>query len=499
MRNILFWIATLSTFLLLPAQTNEVTVIDSKTKEPLIGVNITWGQKGEGMVSDSEGKFNKNYLKNINGALRFSYVGYKDLEILVKQLGRSVAMELDSKTLSEVVVSKRVRLSANQIIDSVNFYLKKNHNLEMTNRRFFLRQVDEGGVSKLDIHVKKSTIKEFDDEFAKKLIEEMPKTNDFLTEITGHHYGDLKKQKLQITEGYKAYDTEGNGYLEQYYKKLESIINKHVKSDSYFKVRTGIISFKTDVDEALLRDGELVDLRNDLGSEKKRSNAFLNDRKDMLDHIFEDVFLRKDSEIDFLYDNHKYDFEYVDDITFEGRDAFLLKFEPNSNRKYKGSLIVSEEDFAILKADVESIKPLMTFSLLGLSFKHKANNVTVVFEKSGSQKYDIKYIRKVADIQFGIDRPFVVTEKNKQVKGRRTQNKVKFDMEMIGDFRSNFDYVVLDSNPIHLSKFQNANDSNAIDNKDWSRYKKGDFWKSHPEVLKAKIIINKTERINVNF
>ncbi len=472
-------------FILLAASTslgaqNKVIIIDAVSQKPLAGVNITWGEKNEGMVSESDGSFNKEFLKGIKEVIHFSHVGYDHRAIYLKEISSRVAMKPTPKSLSEVVISKNALLTAVQIIDSVQAHVTDNYNFDITNKHFFLRQKDEGGVEQLDVHIKKSTIAEFDDDFAKMMIAEMPKENDFLTEIMGNHYGNLKKQKLLIKQGYKAYDTESNGYLENYYKKLEAIVNNHVKSDSYFKIRTGLLSFKTDANEAFLKDGEVVDVRNDMGNAKKQANFFLNDRKEMLGDVFEDVFLRKDSDIDFLSDSNKYDFEYLDDSVIDDTDVYVLSFKPKSKKKYAGKLYINQDDYSILKADFSSIKTLFSFKLLGLSFKEKSNQGTIAFEKNSDQMYDIKYIKKIANIEFGIDRPFVIVEKNKHVKGRRTQNKVKFDMVLKGNFQSRYDYVVLDRQSISSSVYENVDESKSQQPKDWKKHD-DNFWRNTVE------------------
>ncbi len=461
------------------AQQKEIYVLDAKTKKPLSGVNITWGT-GEGMVSEVDGSFEKKILNSVKGIVHFSYVGYKDLNVKANQITSNIELTPTSRALSEVVISKEILLTANQIIDSVQAHVVDNYNFNLTNRHFFLRQKDDGAVEQLNVHIKKSTIPVFDDAFAKKMIAEMPKENDFLTEIMGNHYGDLKKLKLLISDGYKAYDTESNGYLENYYQKLEEIINTHVKSDSYFKIRTGIFSIETDVNETFLKEGEVVDVRNDMGNAKKQANFFLNDRKEMLGKVFEDVFLRKDGNVDVLQDADKYQFEYIDEMIINGQDVYVLDFKPKKKKKYKGTLYINQDDFSIVKLDFNSTMALFKIKLLGVSFKEKGNKGTIVFEKDISGKYNVKYIRKIANMEFGIDRPFVIVEKNKNVKGRRTQNKVKFDMVMKGSFQSHYDYVVLDNEVLTASKFQQIDESQSKQPKDWARHN-DNFWISSPQ------------------
>ncbi len=91
------------------AQTSIIkgTVTDQKTGEPLPGVNVSLKNSKQGVVTDFDG----NYVIKIENpegkTLTFSYVGYKDKEIRLKNGNQTinVALEPSNTKLNEVVVT----------------------------------------------------------------------------------------------------------------------------------------------------------------------------------------------------------------------------------------------------------------------------------------------------------------------------------------------------------------------------------------------------------
>ncbi len=78
-------------------------VLDSKTKEPLIGASVVEKGTTNGSITDIDGKFQLNTAPN--ATLVISYMSYKTTEVAVKK-GRelTILLEEDNKLLDEVVV-----------------------------------------------------------------------------------------------------------------------------------------------------------------------------------------------------------------------------------------------------------------------------------------------------------------------------------------------------------------------------------------------------------
>lgn len=117
----MLWLVALMTAPLIMAQSVNVSgiVIDPKG-EVLIGVSVSVkGNQRQGTITDFDGKYT---LKDVpsDGALVFSYIGFKAVEVPVK--GRTkidVSMEEDSEILDEVVVVGYGSLSRKEVSSSI--------------------------------------------------------------------------------------------------------------------------------------------------------------------------------------------------------------------------------------------------------------------------------------------------------------------------------------------------------------------------------------------
>ena len=79
------------------------TVLDSKSKEPLIGVTVVEEGTTNGTVTDLDGKFVLKVASNVT--LRVSYMGYTSKKITVTNNHQlTILLEEESRMLDEVVV-----------------------------------------------------------------------------------------------------------------------------------------------------------------------------------------------------------------------------------------------------------------------------------------------------------------------------------------------------------------------------------------------------------
>ena len=103
-----FLLGILALFCLMPTMvfaqnlTVEGTVLD-ESGEPLIGVSVLVQGQGTGGITDIDGHFRIQNVKQ-GTKLEFSYVGYLTQVQVVKGRSMNVTMQPDTKTLEEVVV-----------------------------------------------------------------------------------------------------------------------------------------------------------------------------------------------------------------------------------------------------------------------------------------------------------------------------------------------------------------------------------------------------------
>lgn len=79
-------------------------IVDAKSNEPLIGVNITVEGTSNGTISDVDGHFTQTATPD--AVLKISYIGYREILLKVADLKKDaiISLEEDSKQLEEVVV-----------------------------------------------------------------------------------------------------------------------------------------------------------------------------------------------------------------------------------------------------------------------------------------------------------------------------------------------------------------------------------------------------------
>lgn len=79
-------------------------IVDAKSNEPLIGVNITVEGTSNGTISDVDGHF--TLTATLDAVLKISYIGYREILLKVADLKKDaiISLEEDSKQLEEVVV-----------------------------------------------------------------------------------------------------------------------------------------------------------------------------------------------------------------------------------------------------------------------------------------------------------------------------------------------------------------------------------------------------------
>lgn len=105
------WMCLLFLFLLLSppllwGQNHSIKgqIVDAKSNEPLIGVNITVEGTSNGTISDVDGHF--TLTATPDAVLKISYIGYREILLKVADLKKDaiISLEEDSKQLEEVVV-----------------------------------------------------------------------------------------------------------------------------------------------------------------------------------------------------------------------------------------------------------------------------------------------------------------------------------------------------------------------------------------------------------
>ncbi|WP_299186109.1 carboxypeptidase-like regulatory domain-containing protein [uncultured Aquimarina sp.] len=472
---------TILSSLALSAQTISSTIIDKKTNEPIPYATIQLSEH-KGIITNEEGKFSitlDEQLKQID-SIYISSMGYQKVGIALNIITDSIIyIEPKAIELSGVFISNK-NLSIDEIIDNVKENVGQNYSKDLSHKKLFYRQSDFSDLNKMNIKFKKSTIKEFNKKFIDSVISIIPRKSAYYTEALCDLYGNFDKQKLNIIKGAELYDKSNDGSMEALSEKLEDILKKNVKPNSYLKIKSGwILGTKVQMDSIFDANEEAAEVKNEVEKpNKNQENYFLNYRKSSLKNLLSSMFFQEDSKLNFIDKSGRYKFELIDYTTIDDSSVYIINFEPKRGADFKGTIYVNTQDFAVMRVDYENVKNLKNFGLLGISFHDTMYKGKTIFTKGANGKYSVRYIEKTRGNVFGIDRPLKIIEKNKFVKGKRKQNELSLGLDIGAGEISKYEVVVFDSQPITESEYESSKENKSIKPQYLSKYDP-EFWKGY--------------------
>ncbi|NJB71723.1 hypothetical protein GGR42_002185 [Saonia flava] len=452
-------------------QTISSKIIDSATQKPVPYATVQL--KNKGVITNEEGRF--TFLLE-NGAtetdsLFISCIGYETIKKPLREFTEN-AIQLRPKEieLNEVIVSNK-EFTAEEIIDLVKENLDKNYSSNYTKKRLFFRKSSFQNMNKTDYTLKKSTIEALNKKFLDSVISTVPKSNSYYTEVLGDLYGNFnkEKQKLDLIKASELYDKSMEMDFEKLEEKFNDIIKKNVKTDSYFKVKSGLFGTKLDADELFEGDVDSTDVEavnKELEQTKKweeeRKKNFAKYRRGALGDIFNSLPIREDSHLNFLSKSNRYEF-VLKDFTYLGKDAvYVVDFEPKRSEDYKGTLYINVDDFALIRADYENVKSVKTFRLLGISLNAYLSRGKIIFSKDDDNQYGLRFFESETGNRMGIKRPLKIIEKNKHVKGRRKQNELSADIDLVFSSIDKNEIVVFETEGVSNENFESFKEDNNM-------------------------------------
>ncbi len=225
------------------AQSFTAAVYDEVTNEPIPFATIKLS-KDTGTITNEEGIFTigEHKLASLKDSVYISSMGYEEIAILAKKVGDTIIkLKVKTNELENVFLTNNP-LEAEDIIARVKENIATNYPNTLTEKKIFFRQSESTTMDKMDVEVKKTTIPEFNQAFMDSLVRAVEKKNDYYSESVGTLAGNYDKQKLSIEKAAKLYDKSKKDVgVESFGKRLEEIVEKNVKADSYFKIKSGII------------------------------------------------------------------------------------------------------------------------------------------------------------------------------------------------------------------------------------------------------------------
>ena len=479
MKNIYFLLLILISFNI-KAQSKKVKIIDSISFEPVPFATIFFSNNN-GIISDEDGLFElipEQYSKK--DSLFISSMGFEPKQFSLDIFNDSI-IRLVPKTISlkNVVVTNN-QLSSNEIIDSVKLYIDKNYNFNITENKLFFRQEFNQELEKFKLNKFKSTIKDLTAESMDRMTDNLPKKSKNELESLSYYYvnSNIDVPKIKLIKSRRTNDDNESDLSKSLGDKLEKSLRENLKSNSYFKIRSGWLPFSGDLTFNGLWeiDSTNQDQLNKLKEEEiKRKENFSIGQKGRIQSVYLKSFFNPNSDLNFILKSKNYIFS-DSELTYLGNElVYVIECYPKRGDKYKGTIYVNSDDYAVVRIDYENIKPLSNFKLLGVSFSSNLEKGRMVFSKFENEKYSLSYYQNSRGNNISIKRPFKIIEKNKFVKGRKKQNQISAKLDFASSSIYNTELQVFRVRSIEETQFEEIDEKNQVLPIYLEEFKK-DFW-----------------------
>lgn len=469
------------------AQTLTSVIVDSASLKPIPYVTVQL--KKRGVITNEEGRFSFQLDNTIQStdSLFISCIGYETIGRPLNQFTENQIL-LASKAidLNPVIVTNK-NYTPEEILEIVEDSITKNYNLGLAKKRVFLRETYSSQITKSNYKLKKSTIDAFDKKFIDNLISQIPKNNTVYNEALGDLYGgsDADEQKLDLIKASELYDKSMELDFEALEEKFNKIMKENVKTDSYFKIKSGLFGTKVDGDDLFETDVDSTDvaaLNKKLEQEKKnkedRKKFFAKYKRETMGNLYENLPVFEDSDYNVLFKSGRYELT-LDDFTYLGDAAvYVISFKPKRSEDFQGKLYINSDDFALIRMDFENVKPLRDFSLLGVSINEYLAKGKIIFTKGDDQKYHLSYYDITKGIRAGFKRPLKIIELNKVVKGKNKQNELSMKVDAAFGNRNRYELVVFDETPINTAQYEAFKENNKVLPTFMANYDP-EFWKGY--------------------
>ena len=446
------------------SQTLQIKVIDSISEKPIAYSNVYFSNNN-GLITDGTGNFEliKSQLSQ-NDSMYVSMIGYDKKSFLINNFNDSLIKLVQSPIqLSSVFLTSK-KLSSDEIISSVIKNIEMNYEKEFTENKIYLSRKSNSITEKFTIDKFKSTVPNINGSLIDSLLANLKKDNNSGLETLAYYYKNFEEeaQKIKIIKSRETYNKQGE-VLESISKKMEEAFKNELKSDSYFKIRSGIFGGNLDIDG--LEEIDSTNIESVKKFEKKEINEkddFANSQIRTVNRLYNSLFFEKDSYLNFILKPNKYIFSEPK-IDFLGNDlVYIIEATPKGRGKYSGILYINTDDFAVVRIDFKNIKPVYNIKLLGVFVNIYLRDGKMILSKFENKKYSLSYFKINSGRRVGFDRPLKLIEKNKNVKGRRKQNQISFRMDIISDEKTITELQVFDSKKISKEEFENLKNKNQV-------------------------------------
>ena len=448
-------------------QSKKIKIIDSLSLESIPFASVYFSNNN-GLISNEEGFFELIPEQfNIGDTLFVSSLGFKTKRIPLEFLTDSIIrLKQESITLKNVIVTNK-QLTSLEIIKRVKQNLDSNYNREISEFKLFFRQDYSQTNEEFTLNKFKSSIKDLNSDVMDNILDNLPKKSKSELESLSYYYlnNEVDTPKIKLIKSRRTNDDNSSDLSKSLGKKLEASLKENLKSSSYFKIRSGWIPFSLDLSINGLWDIDSTDvdqIKKIKDEEIKRKENFAKGQIGRIQNVYKKSFLDPSSELNFILKSKNYIFSEPELFYLENNLVYVINCSPKKSDKFKGTLYVNSDDFAVLRLDYENIKPLSKFKLLGISVSSYLEKGRMRFSKFDGEKYNLSYFQSTRGNLVSIKRPFKIIEKNKVVKGRNKQNQISAKLNFSTRSIYNKELQVFKIREIDSKQFEEINEENQV-------------------------------------
>jgi len=455
-----YFLLTINLFLFsisLLAQNITAKIIDKNTKLPIpyAAVKI---DEFNGVISNEEGFFTLN-SKN-KGQITITCLGYKSKTLSIDELvslNNVISLEEALNELNTVYISNK-RPNPDTIIGRVKKRLKENYDNNLYKHEVFSRETAYVDFENLNFEVEKAShIKKKNLDLANSSLDSLTKA---IINSKTIHFKDFKGDlfvnnpsdtKLVVYKAAELLDQKNSISFEEVQQKGQNIMLKYLDTTLTYKLKTGLFKIE-----------DSLSLKDESSKKLDKNEYETNNLKGNVNSILELSQFDDNSTLTNILDNDLYEYSLEDVSYYNNELIYVVRFKPDRSRsKYTGRLYITDESYAITKADIEFAegKRGEKFNLkllLGVKYIENVYKATLIYRKNAENKYELQYAKNEEGSYFYVSRPLKFIENSPQ------KNKTSFDFTIEGNIVSKKELLITSSSKISTSVFESIKPEKTV-------------------------------------
>lgn len=475
------------------AQNKVATITDAITGETIPYATIKIGTATN--ISNAEGKFNIATAPDNEGTtVEISCIGYESMMLTMKQLKEQnylIQLTPGVYELSSVEVSDKKQDVAS-IMAQVKANLKENYTTPTTPTKstIFFREQSTFKPKQFKLEIEKSTgfskskLKEVNAEvsaFTAKMTKTPPKEfKDFLgvysSVLTKKDDKTVSSSKLNVLKATRIRDESRSVSLDDFEKTASTLFLKHLDTTKFYRIKSGWFGSRDTISFSKEFNKKSKNSKNKTKAIPKnvttaKSSLFATQTETHPQYGTNTDFMRQT-------DWYKYTLDgaiFTDDYKL----VYVIKFQPKKGKaKYEGTLYVSENDYAVVKATYHLAKGKTLGGInlkwiLGVKVYENVSNGTLIYkEDPNTKKYYLQYANREDGQYFYLNRPLKFIELSDS-----DSDVLALDIKAEGDILNKTEYLNLDQQEMSAAAFESVKEPdfqyirlNKYDPKIWKEF-----------------------------